>query len=120
MPEDRVYPYDFRAAYRQGEVGILESMIERTLDRDAEIVVLPLPLYGYDLDRAELLDFVSRFSGRVHLFDLYGEVGANFDTLWYDDAHVERSPVGQLTTALMARRLLKSQALYPRRPEPDG
>ena len=114
------YPYDFEAAYRRGEVSPLESMIERALDRDAEIVLLPLPLYGYELDRRELRDFVSRYSRKVQLFDLYGEVRIDFDPLWYDDAHVEHSPVGELTTALMARRLLQSQALSPLQSKPDG
>lgn len=119
-PGGIAYPYDLGADYRRGEVNVLVSMIERILDRDAEIVVLPLPLYGYVLDRAELLDFVmARFERHVHLFDLYGEISANFGPLWYDDAHVERSPVGALTTALMAQRLLKSRALVPAPSELD-
>lgn len=111
MHEGTVYPYDFEAAYRRGEVTVLESMIERARDHDAEIILLPLPLFGYRLDSKELDDFVGRFGRNVHLFDLYGEVRIDFDPLWFDDAHVERSTVGELTTALMAQRLLQSQAL---------
>ena len=119
-PGGIVYPYDFNAAQRRGEASVLESMIERALDHDAEVFLLPLTLYGYELNRTELLDYVSSFSRKIHLYDLYGDVGASFDSLWYDDAHVERSPVGELTTALMARRLLKSQALHHSQSEPDG
>ena len=120
IPEGTAYPYDFEAAYRRGEVGILESMIRLALDHDSEVVLLPLPLYAYELDRTELLDFVSRFGDKVQLFDLYGAVHADFDTLWYDDAHVELSPVGSLTTALMVKRLLQSEALHTLRSELDG
>ncbi len=114
------YPYDFDSAYRQGEVRLLHLMIGRILDRGAEIVLLPLPLYGHALDRVELQDFEARYGQTVHLFDLYGEVRNDFDSLWYDDAHVEFTPVGKLTTALMARHLLRSPALSPRLPKPDG
>ena len=117
---DGVYPYDFKADHRRGEVSVLVSMIEGLLDQHADVILIPLSLYGYELDRPELLDFVSRFSRKIHLFDLYGEISADFDPLWYDDAHVERSPVGALTTALMARRLLKSGALAQLPSEPDG
>ena len=120
FPANIVYPYEFKAHHRRGEVSILVSMIERILDQGAEVILLPLSLYGYELDHADLLDFRSRFSQKTHLFDLYGQVAANFDSLWYDDAHVERSPVGKLTTALMARRLMESQALYPLPSVPDG
>ena len=111
FPDGLVYPYDFEAEYRQGEVSILSAMIERLIDQGVEVLLLPLPLYGYELDHAELLEFASRFPGRTSLFDLYGAITVNFDSLWYDDGHIERSPVGQLTTALMARRLLESPAL---------
>ena len=76
--------------------------------------------YAYELDRTELLDFVSRFGDKVQLFDLYGAVQADFAPLWYDDAHVELSPVGSLTTALMVQRLLQSEALHTLRSELDG
>ena len=111
LPDGGTYPYDFKADHRRGEVSVLVSMIERLLDQDTEVILVPLSLHGYELGRAELLDFASRFSRRINLFDLYGDISSNFDSLWYDDAHVERSPVGQLTTALMARRLLESRAL---------
>jgi len=111
FPDGLDYPYDFEANYRQGEVSILSAMIERLIDQGVEVVLLPLPLYGYELDHAELLEFASRFPGKTSLFDLYGAINVNFDSLWYDDGHIERSPVGQLTTALMAQRLLESPAL---------
>ena len=110
VPEGRVYPYDFDANYRRGEVRILESMIRQVLGHGSEVVLLPLPLYGYEIDRTELAHFVRRFGARVHLFDLYGAVDADFGPLWYDDAHVERTPVGRLTTALMAENLLRHEA----------
>ena len=114
------YPYDFQAAYRRGEVTLLHSMIESVLDRDAEIVLLPLPLYGYELDRRELHGLTARYGQQLQLFDLYGAARVDFGPLWYDDAHVEFSPVGKLTTALMARRLLQSDALSPLRTKPGG
>lgn len=120
IPEGSVYPYDFEAAWRRGEIAILESMIRDALGHDSEVVLLPLPLYGYRIDRTELLEFTSRFGDKVHLFDLYGAVRADFDPLWYDDAHVELSPVGRLTTALMVQRLLQSEALHTLRSEHDG
>ena len=120
IPEGTVYPYDFEAAWRRGEVDILESMIRHALAHDSEVVLLALPLYAYELDRAELHDFVSRFGDKVQLFDLHGAVEADFAPLWYDDAHVERSPVGRLTTAVMAQRLLQSDALHTLRSERDG
>ena len=120
IPEGAVYPYDFEAAWRRGEVAILEAMIRDALEHDSEVVLLPLPLHGYRIDHTELLDFVSRFGDEVHLFDLYGAVRADFDSLWYDDAHVELSTVGRLTTALMTQRLLQSEALHTLRSEHDG
>ena len=120
IPEGTAYPYDFEAAYRRGEVGILESMVRHALEHDSEVVLLPLADYAYELDRVELLDFVSRFGDKVHLFDLYGAVHADFAPLWYDDAHVELSPVGSLTTALMVHRLLQSEALHTHRSELNG
>ena len=120
LPAGLHYPFDLQAPYRRSDVGRLEAMSQRALDHDAEIVLLPLPLYGHTIERTDLQDFVSRFDGRVEFFDLYGAVRVDFGPLWYDDAHVERSSVGALATALMARRLLQSQALYRRRSEPDG
>lgn len=120
IPGGAAYPYDFESAYRRGEVSILESMINHALEYGSEVVLLPLPLYAYGLDGAELRDFVSRFGDKTRLFDLYGAVRADFAPLWYDDAHVERSPVGNLTTALMAKRLLQSDALHTLRSEFDG
>ena len=81
--------------------------------------LLPLPLYGYALDRTELRGLHARYGRRVGLFDLYGAVGVEFGPLWYDDAHVQFSPVGKLTTALMARRLSRSPALSELRTKPD-
>ena len=114
------YSYDFEAAYRRGEVALLHSIIETVLEQGAEIVLLPLPLYGYELDRTELRGLNSRYGHKVRLFDLYGAARVDFGPLWYDDAHVELSTVGKLTTALMARRLLQSHALSPLRSKPDG
>lgn len=119
-PRGAAYPYDFEADYRQGEVALLRSTIERVLDRGAEIVLLPLPLYGYALDWTELRRLIARYGQKVRLFDLYGASRVEFGPLWYDDAHVELSPVGKLTTALMARRLLRSRALSAPATKPDG
>ena len=118
-PQGIHYPYEFDAPYRRGEVRLLHSMIASVLDRGAEVVLLPLPLYGYALDRAELSGLHARYGRRVGLFDLYGAVGVDFAPLWYDDAHVQFSPVGKLTTALMARHLLRSPALSEFRTKPD-
>lgn len=118
-PQGTPYPYDFDAPYRRGEVRLLHSMIESILDRGAEVVLLPLPLYGYALDRAGLSGLHAHYGRRVGLFDLYGAVGVDFGPLWYDDAHVEFSPVGKLTTAMMARHLLRSPALSAFRKKPD-
>lgn len=112
VPHDPVYPYDFHAAYRRGEVRVMESMIRFALAHGSQVVLLPLPLYGHENDHAELVGFVSRFGHGVHLFDLYGAVDADFDPLWYDDAHVDRASVGRLTTALMAQRLMQPGTLH--------
>lgn len=120
LPAGLHYPYDLHAPYRRSDAGRLATMIQRALDHDAEVILLPLPLYGHAVERADLQDFGSRFGARVEVFDLYGTVRVDFGALWYDDAHVERSSVGALTTTLMARRLLQSQALHRQRPEPDG
>jgi len=119
-PAGIAYPYDPDAAYRRGEVALLHSMIESVLEAGAEVELLPLPLHGYDLDHAELRRLIAGYGGKVRLFDLYGAVGVDFGPLWYDDGHVAISPVGRLTTALMARRLLRSAALFARPPAPDG
>ena len=122
IPKGIAYPYDFGATYRRGEVGVLESMIRYVLTYDSEVVLLPLPLYGYDLDHIGLFDFVSGLSGldqKTHLFDLYGAVHVDFDPLWYDDAHVERLSVGKLTTAIMVQRLLQSEAPHTLRSKRD-
>ena len=120
LPAGLHYPYDLDAPYRRSDAGILAAMIRRALDHDAEVILLPLPLYGHAIERADLQEFISRFDAHVELFDLYEAVRVDFGPLWYDDAHVERSTVGPLATALMARRLLRSQSLYRRRSEPDG
>lgn len=112
VPDGLVYPYDLHAAYRRGEVDVMESMVRFALAHGSQVVLLPLPLYGYENDHAELAGFVSRFGQGIHLFDLYGAVEVDFDPLWYDDAHVERASVGRLTTALMAQRLLQSEAIW--------
>ena len=107
------YPYDFAAAYRRGEMMLLDSMIESVQDAgpDVEVELLPLPLYGYEVDPLDLRALDERYGANVRAFDLYGAVGVGFDSLWFDDSHVERFPVGELLTALIARRLLQSGAL---------
>ena len=86
-----------------------------------KIVLLPLPLYGYELDRRELLGLTARYGRQISLFDLYGAGPRRFRP-----AVVRRCPrgvlssVGKLTTALMARRLLQSQRCCQLRTKPDG
>ena len=119
-PRGTAYPYDFDAIYRRGEVALLHTMIASVQDRGAEVLLLPLPLYGYGLDWSELRGLIAHYGQRVQLFDLYGAARVDFGPLWYDDAHVELSPMGKLTTALMARRLLQSPALSAPATKPDG
>lgn len=101
------YDYDLEAPYREGENTLLKSMIERSLEVGAEVVLVPLPLYGHSYDRNELILFVDQFPSGVQLFDLYAEITPDIDTLWYDEAHLELNPTGRLSTALTARHLLQ-------------
>jgi len=106
VPEGQRYPYDFGARYRDGEVALLESMLELASHHGVPVVLLPLPLYGYTLGTDVLGALVDTFPRQVQVFDLYAQVRADLDKFWYDDGHIESYPAGALTTAVLAQHLL--------------
>lgn len=105
------YPYDFAAQYRQGEVRLLLSMLRLATERGVPVVLLPLPLYGYTPGVDDLRELTSSLPEQVRVFDIYGQVQADLDKFWYDDAHLEAYPAGALTTAILAKHLLDSGVL---------
>jgi hypothetical protein len=108
------YPYDFGAPYREGEIALLQSMLEQASRHSVPVLLLPLPLYGYTADAADLQLLAGMLSGRGgHVFDLYGQIRVDLDKFWYDDAHVEVYPAGALTTAILAQHILDSGLLPP-------
>lgn len=100
------YPYDLQEDYRAGEVAVLESMLAMAAEHDLPVALIPLPLYGYGINTAELQAFTVTAPGRVELFDVYGQVQADLDRFWYDDGHIELYPAGALTSARLAQHLL--------------
>lgn len=112
-PEGRRYPYDFAAPYRQGEVAMLESMLELASRHQISVVLLPLPLYGYSIDSDDLSSLAEMLPERAHVFDLYGSMGSELALFWYDDGHIEAYPAGALATATLAQHLLDG-GLLPR------
>lgn len=107
------YPYDFGASYRDGEVALLRSMLEKASRHGIPVVLLPLPLYGYAVRADDLELLADLLTGRGHVFDLYGQVRADLDKFWYDDGHLEVYPAGALTTAILAQHILDSGLLSP-------
>ncbi len=104
----QLYPYDFGAHYRKGEVALLKSMLRLGSDRGVRVVLVPLPLYGYTLDANDFSDLVDLLPDHAQVFDIYGRVQADLDKFWYDDGHIEGYPAGVLTTAILAQYLLDS------------
>lgn len=102
------YPYDFQADYRQGEVALLESMLELAARHRVPVVLLPLPLYGYTLGAEDLRWLAGTVRAPSHVFDVYGQVQGDLASFWYDDGHIERYPAGALTTAILAEHLLET------------
>jgi hypothetical protein len=103
--EKPAYPYDFTKAYRAGEVQVLESMLAMAAQQGVPVILIPLPLYGYDVDADAVQNFAQLLPGKPRVIDLYGQIKADLDPFWYDDGHVERYPAGALTSALLARHL---------------
>ncbi|MEO1246722.1 MAG: hypothetical protein AAFX56_13665 [Pseudomonadota bacterium] len=100
------YPYDFASPYRQGEVALLDSMLEMTAKQNIPVVLLPLPLYGYEVGREDLGQLSARLPDKTQILNVYGQVRGELDKFWYDDGHIEAYPAGALTTAIVARHLL--------------
>ncbi|MFD1196057.1 hypothetical protein ACFQ3C_15405 [Seohaeicola saemankumensis] len=105
QPVGRSYPYDFQAGYRQGEMRYFLDMVERALAVGAHVLVVPMPLYGYRIDPAALEYLVKLLPDGVEVLEIYDQIGTDFSTYWYDDAHIEKFPTGVLTTALLSARL---------------
>lgn len=114
VAESQRYPYDFEKSYRQGEVALLESMLELASDYGVQVVLLPLPLYGHVLRADDLRVLVNVLPKQAHVFDLYGQVRCDLDKFWYDDGHIEVYPAGALTTAILAKYLLDAGLLTAR------
>jgi hypothetical protein len=111
VPIGQDYPYDFGSAYRQGEVALLQTMLELAARHDVPVLLLPLPLYGYVPAADELRGLAAALPGKVKILDLYTEVQGDLDKFWYDDGHLEPFPAGALTTALLTRHLLHAGPL---------
>ena len=97
------YPYDFTAAYREGEVALLESMLALAEHHGTRVVLLPMSLYGFAPDAEDLRSLSDVLTDRAHVFDLYGQVRPDLAKFWYDDGHLEPYPAGALTTAVLAQ-----------------
>ena len=109
--EMRRYPYDLDEPYRQGEADLLRSMVKMASARGTKVILVPLALYGYNVDIAELLVNVAAFPGDPTVLDLYAQLPADVSKFWHDDAHVEPVPAGALMTAVLAQYLLDAGVL---------
>ena len=105
QPQGRMYPYDFDAAYRQGELVYFLEKVRKARAVGATVLVLPMPLYSYEIDPADMASLKDMLPEGAEVVDIYGEIEADFSTFWYDDAHIEKSPTGVLTSALLSARL---------------
>jgi hypothetical protein len=115
QPQGRFYPYDFDAAYRQGELSYFLEIVHKSRAAGARVLIMPLPLYGYEIAPADVASLKGVLPEGVQVVDIYNEIGADFSTFWYDDAHIEKSPTGVLTSALLSDRLLGLLIETPKR-----
>jgi hypothetical protein len=106
QPEDGTYPYDFEATYRQGELTYFLEIVRHAQTSGASVLVLPMPLYGYEIDPRDVKSLETVLPPVVEIIDIYDMIGADFSTFWYDDAHIQQSPTGVLTSALLSERLV--------------
>lgn len=118
VPTGQRYPYDFGASYRAGEVAMLRSMLDMASTRDIPVVLLPLPIYGYEPAADDMHALADTLPEQVQIFDLYGRVKADLGKFWYDDAHIERVHASTLTTAILARHLVDRQVLTGEQTKP--
>lgn len=107
-PPGRVYPFDFDAAYRRGEMIYFSKMVKRARSADAKVFVIPMALYGYAVDPDDLISLATAMACDVEIIDIYSAFGVDFSTYWYDDAHIAKFPTGVLATALISRSMLSS------------
>jgi len=114
--QSRTYPYDFDQPYRAGEVALLTSMLELAARYNVPVILLPLPLYGFEIDTEQLQAFARHAPGTSQVFDLYGQVNADLSKFWYDDGHLELRPAAALTSALLTEHLLDSGLLSAAQP----
>ena len=89
----------------------LARMVQAAEAQGSRVIVVPLPLYSFEIDPADLEYLAATLPESVEILDLYGQIGTDFGTFWYDDAHVVKYPAGLMTTALMARHLLTGQTV---------
>ena len=54
----------------------------------------------------EVVDRTADVPEVVEVVDIYGEIEADFSSFWFDDAHIEKSPTGVLTSALLSELLV--------------
>ena len=111
VPQGQRYAYDFGAAYREGEVALLQSTLEMASRRGVPVVLLPLPLYAYTPGADDLRLLADTLPRQAHVFDLYGQVRGDLAKFWYNDGHIEVYPAGALTTAILAQHLLDTRLL---------
>ena len=111
VPTGQDYPYDFAAPYREGEVALLGASLELTSRREIPVVLLPLPLYGYELGADDRRWLSVTLPAHTQVLNLYAQIRGDLDKFWYDDAHVEIYPAGALTTAIFAQHLLDTGLL---------
>lgn len=105
-PAGRTYPFDFEASYRQGELNYFLDMARMATDGGARVLVLPMLLYGYEADPADMSALAAALPEGSVIFDIYAATGTDFSRFWWDDAHVEREPAGALMTTVLAARLV--------------
>ena len=106
LPTDQDYPYDIDQTYREGEMAYLTGMARMAAQRGAQVIVLPMPLYGYTIDPDDMVALENALPDSARIFDLYAQIGMEFNDFWYDDAHLEKHPTALLTTALMAEHVV--------------
>lgn len=109
------YPYNFESTYRQGEVELLMSVLNLADRHNIKIVLLPLTLYGYIMEKRDH-DYLQHLPvANLHVFDLYRHTPSELEKFWFDDAHIETDIAGELTTALLAKYLLDKGLIYSKK-----
>ncbi len=107
------YPYDLDQRYRAGELALLDQVVRLAAERDIATVLLPLTATEQTVDLLDIDELNARYDHRAQVFDLYQATRIDLTPYWYDDAHLEPSTGGKLTTSVLADHLVTNILFGP-------